>query len=414
MSFDFSTSSRRIRRNHRTAPATIALVVLVSMVGGCSDSDSVDSEVPRSQAAVSDGDTTTPTTPKAWPIYRGTPSLEGVAPGTLADDLEIAWTFETGGAIMSSPAVVDGVVYFGSDDTYLHAVDAKTGKERWKFKTDDFIEAAVLVQDGRAYVGSEDLFLYAVDTTTGKLLWKRETGDKILGSANHVRTADGRPRIVVGSYDANLYCFDAVTGDELWKYQTADRLNGTPAIIDDKIVFGGCDCILHVVSATTGEPIEQVELGPESYVAASVALADGKVYLGHAGNEFVRVDLESTEIDWSYPSRRQGFFSSPAVAKDRVVFGGRDRKLHCVGRDDGKPLWTFRTRRKVDGSPVVCGDKVVFGSGDGRLYMLRLSDGTEVWKYEIGQPIFSSPAVADGMVFVGANDKKMYAFRARQ
>ncbi|MCH8349839.1 MAG: PQQ-binding-like beta-propeller repeat protein, partial [Chloroflexi bacterium] len=32
------------------------------------------------------------------------------------------WRFETGDRVSSSPAVVDGVVYFGSDDGHLYAV----------------------------------------------------------------------------------------------------------------------------------------------------------------------------------------------------------------------------------------------------------------------------------------------------
>ena len=32
------------------------------------------------------------------------------------------WKFKTGGEIESSPAISDGVVYFGSFDSYLYAV----------------------------------------------------------------------------------------------------------------------------------------------------------------------------------------------------------------------------------------------------------------------------------------------------
>lgn len=32
------------------------------------------------------------------------------------------WRFETGGLVISSPAVVGGVVYVGSDDGYVYAI----------------------------------------------------------------------------------------------------------------------------------------------------------------------------------------------------------------------------------------------------------------------------------------------------
>jgi outer membrane protein assembly factor BamB len=90
--------------------------------------------------------------------------------------------------------------------------------------------------------------------------------------------------------------------------------------------------------------------------------------------------------------------------------------VHCVNRANGKPVWKFRTRGKVDSSPVVCDSKVVVGSEDGRLYLLSLADGKELWSYTIGDPVISSPAVVrapnrpDSMVIVGADDGMVYAF----
>ncbi len=346
-----------------------------------------------------------------WSIFRGDPSLRGIAPGQLSSKPELAWKFETKDAVTSSPVVVNGTVFVGSGDGFVYAVDLASGKEIWKFKTDDLVEAPPLVHKGHVYVGSADFFLYALDAVSGKLLWKFETGDKILGSANWMRDVNGKTRILVGSYDNKLYCFDQ-DGKKLWDYTTDNYVNGTPAILADRVVFGGCDAVLHVVSATKGKAIMKLRLGDDCHVAGSVALADGKAFFGHYGNEFVCVDLDEGKQVWSYPSRQYAFFSSPAVLADRVVFGGRNKKVHCVRRDNGKQIWTFPTKRKVDGSPVVCGDKVVVGSGDGRLYLLALADGKDLWNYEIGRPIVSSPAVAQGMIVVGANDNRLWAFRA--
>jgi hypothetical protein len=47
----------------------------------------------------------------------------------------IKWTFKTGGPIVASPAIADGVVYIASMDTYLYAIDQETGKEKWKYKS---------------------------------------------------------------------------------------------------------------------------------------------------------------------------------------------------------------------------------------------------------------------------------------
>ena len=80
----------------------------------------------------------------------------------------LKWKFETGGSVDSSPALSDGVVYFGSYDYHLYAVDAKTGKEKWKFKTGDGVSSSPAVVDGVVYFGSWDNHLYALDTKTSE------------------------------------------------------------------------------------------------------------------------------------------------------------------------------------------------------------------------------------------------------
>src|SRR5579872_4444537 len=45
------------------------------------------------------------------------------------------WLFMTGSYVSSSPAVVNGVVYVGSADDYVYALDATTGAKIWAFQT---------------------------------------------------------------------------------------------------------------------------------------------------------------------------------------------------------------------------------------------------------------------------------------
>ena len=122
------------------------------------------------------------------------------------------------------------------------------------------------------------------------------------------------------------------------------------------------------------------------------------------------MDIVKGEKVWSYHDRDFPYFSSPAVTADKVIFGGRDKRLHCVTKADGKPLWTFTAKGKVDSSPVVAGDQVVVGADDGRLYVLSLAEGKERWSYDLGQPLTASPAVAGGCIIIGCEDGKVYCF----
>jgi outer membrane protein assembly factor BamB len=352
-------------------------------------------------------------TADSWPMFRGNPGLTGISPAKLPNSLSLLWTYKTGGPVKSSAAIVNGKVFIGSDDKSLHCIDLKSGQKVWVFPTEGEIESSPLVLGQVVYVGSADGGLYAVDITTGKAVWNFKTGDKILGGPNWVAAPDGKSNwVLAGSYDYRLYSFDAATGKTNWTYETGNYINGVPAVADGKTVFGGCDAILHVISLKDGQKIKEVEAG--AYIAGSGAYEGNRFYVGHYENEFLCADLEAGKIEWKFKDRAFPYFSSPALTKDRVIFGGRDKRLHCVKKESGEEVWAFAARGKVDSSPVVVGDKVVVGSEDGNLYMVGLADGQSIWSYEIGQAITSSPAVVNGMVIVGSEDGNVYAFGSKK
>jgi len=347
----------------------------------------------------------------AWPMARGGQDLAGIAPGNLPDSIALLWSFKTGGPVDSSAAIEGGRVFVGSNDKNVYALDLATGKEVWKFATEGAVEATPLILDDSVYIGSADMHLYALDAATGDLRWKYTTGDKILGGANWIRpAADGPARILVGSYDSKLHCVDASTGKAVWTVTTDNYVHGTPAVAGERIVFGGCDGLLRVVSAD-GKELTKIEAGAQ--IAGSVAVGGKFAYFGHYGNAVMCANLDDDTAGWEYTERGFPYFSSPALLDDRVLIGGRDKRLHCLDRKTGKLLWDFQTRGHVDSSPVVCGGKVVFGSEDGRLYVLSLEKGEELWTYEIGKPLIASPAVSNGIIVIGSEDGAVYAFGAK-
>ena len=342
-----------------------------------------------------------------WPMFRGNPSLSGVAHVTLPAKLSLAWKFDTHGAVSSSAAVVGDRVFIGSASSNLFALNLADGQKVWSFTASGPIEASPLVLDGRVFIGDINTNFYAIDAGTGGKIWSFGLEDKVKSSANWVATAGGKS-ILVGGYDYKLYSLNPDTGRTNWVFETGNYINGTPAVGGGITAFGGCDAIVHVVDVVSGKKQKEIEAG--AYIAASGALVDGNLYVGHYENEVLNVDLAAGVVVWKYRDRNFPYFSSPAVTTNRVLFGGRDKRLHCVDRTNGKGVWTFATRGKVDSSPVVAGDDVFVGSDDGRIYRVGLSDGLERWNYEMGQPVQSSPAIVNGYLLIGCDDGKLYCF----
>ncbi|MBR58239.1 MAG: Pyrrolo-quinoline quinone [Myxococcales bacterium] len=330
----------------------------------------------------------------------------------MASNLEILWQFKADDEVVSSAVIGDGRVYVASRGGTLYALDHKTGAKIWSVSVDDGIDASPILIPGSVVVGASDGVVRAYNRETGSVLWTFQTEDKVLASATyHSKTVAG-PLLVVGSYDGKLYALEPTTGKLRWSHSTENYVHASASVTAELVVFGGCDGYLHLVSVKDGSEVRKRNL--KSQVGVSPAIEGDQAYLGVYGNRFVRMRLSDAKVVWEYRDQNFPYLSPPALGRDAVYFGSRDRHLHAVSRDDGAPLWTFRTRGAVDGAPVLVDDKIVFGSTDGRLYLLRAADGEKLWSYDIGGSISSTPAVVGGVVVIGSSDGSVYAFGTKK
>ena len=94
-----------------------------------------------------------------WPMFKHDPQHTGYTDCEMPDELELLWKYKTGGPVASSPAVVNGKVYFGSDDYHLYCLDIY-GNLLWKYKTGSYVDSSPAVVNGKVYFGSNDGTIY--------------------------------------------------------------------------------------------------------------------------------------------------------------------------------------------------------------------------------------------------------------
>ena len=125
------------------------------------------------------------------------------------------WRFQTDGRIRSSAALVNGVVYCGSDDGYMYALRAGDGTLVWKLKTDGAVSSPAVANE-LVYFMSRDGEFRTVETKSGKVKWTFGTGpdlpfqggwDWFLSSP-----ALSEDRVVFGTGDGYVYALDAFSG----------------------------------------------------------------------------------------------------------------------------------------------------------------------------------------------------------
>ena len=111
----------------------------------------------------------------------------------------------TGAVIDSSPTVANGIVYVGSQDHKLYALNARTGTTLWTYTAGDIIDSSPTVANGVVYVGSWDGKLYAfhLPINSSPALKNRPTffteGNASLVSISRTKAAHDRLKLVLES-----------------------------------------------------------------------------------------------------------------------------------------------------------------------------------------------------------------------
>jgi outer membrane protein assembly factor BamB len=341
-----------------------------------------------------------------WPLFRGNPQQTGVATSKLPEKLEVLWKFSTAKAIEGTPAVANGVVYIGSFDEHLYAIDLKTGKEKWRYKLGE-TKTPAAVRDGRVYIGNLDGVLHVVDAAKGTKIWTYETPNQaeITSGVSFMGN-----KILFGCVDESLYCLSD-KGEKLWTFRVqGGPVLATPAIAQDRTFVAGCDSTLHILDASKGVEMGSVDLGGQ--IGATAAVSGDQLYVGTMSSTVLGVDWKQGKVSWTYESEtsKQPFYSSPAVTEKLVVLGCRDRHIRALDRAKGTEVWDFVAAGQVDCSPVIVGDRVIVGAKDrtGTLYVLDLAKGTQRAKIALDGAIIGSPAVADGRLVVATEKGTVY------
>lgn len=354
-----------------------------------------------------------------------------------ASDGSLKWKFATKGPVSSSPAVSGGLVFASSVDGLIYAIDETSGAQKWSFKTagerrftapgihggmprtqimadpfDMFLSSPV-VDGGVVYIGSGDQHVYALDAATGALKWKYKTGDVV-----HASPAVANGMVYVGSWDSNFYALDASTGVARWKFATGRDtveynqvgIASSAAVVGANVYFGCRDGFLYVLDARTGA-LKWKHDNNHGWVIGSPAVHDGTVYFATSdGTRFKALDATSGAVKFDITNRAISF-SSPAVVNNAVMFGTSDGWLHSIDRLTGATVAEFQTDGSKENLPKYTGPQGRMNSA--LMYPDFTLEGMFIGldrMFTVGS-VISSPVIENGVVYFGSTDGHLYALR---
>jgi quinohemoprotein ethanol dehydrogenase len=161
------------------------------------------------------------------------------------NELGLAWSINLGvySGIKSTPIVSDGIMFLSGPWSKVYAIDVRKGEIIWIYDPEvpreygikvccDVVNRGVSMYKGMIYVGTLDGRLVAIEAATGKRVWETLTVDqnKPYSITGGTRVFDGKVLIgnSGGDYGVRGYvtAYDAFSGEQIWRFYTVP---GNPA-----------------------------------------------------------------------------------------------------------------------------------------------------------------------------------------
>ena len=210
--------------------------------------------------------------------------------GTLWTRFVNPFKFSTEDTVESGTAVSDGLVFAGSRDSNLYAINIADGTEEWSFSADDSILSGIAVSDGLVFAGSDDNNLYAINVNDGTEEWSFPTGSNVRSG---IAVSDELVFFGEGFDGNNLYAINIADGTEEWSFSVGDSIQSGIAVSDGLVFAGSNDNNLYAINVNDGT--EEWSFSAEGTVESGIAVSDGLVFAGSSGdNLYARVYIDGS------------------------------------------------------------------------------------------------------------------------
>jgi len=337
-----------------------------------------------------------------------------------AESGEPKWTYTTDGPVRFAPHVVEGKVYFGSDDGCIYCVRAADGNLVWKRRaapSDHQVpsdgkmvslwpnRSGVVVLDGIVYCGAgvfpgEGVYVCALDARTGRdtgpgLFRNRYTDMSlqgyVLASSAHLYFPGGR---------ASPWVFDRQTGERQGQLGGG---GGTYALVtaDESIVYG---------PGKTSPVLEEFRSESRDRLAS---FSGGKHIVVTPERSYISTRDELFAVDRGRYINLSARRSQLAEQRGKLDEGSAERQRldkELAELDAEKEdcfAWTVEC--EYPDALILAGQYLVAGGPDG-VAAYRASDGENVWSHKV-QGIAKGLAAASGRLFVSTDERRIYCFK---
>jgi outer membrane protein assembly factor BamB len=293
------------------------------------------------------------------------------------------------------------------------------------------------VHDGMLYTGSVDGRVVAINTSTENLEWSYTivpvavpSSGLSCGQSPVSTTIYGTPIVdgdivYVGSYSGNVLALNTVARSQdlpfpqtrygEWEWVCPGTNAGSNAIVAGLVMS---EEALYVASSNGRVYSLDKEFGDLNWESdilykklwTSPVIQGDTLYVSTFDGHIVTLSVETGDLlPWFFESE-SGFASHPVIYEDTIYVGSFDNKLYAIKIGGSEPSWSFSGDNWFWGAPLVSEGVVYAGCLDGKVYAIDAETGEKLWEFDAGNPIVSSPVLMDNLLIVADESGSVYVF----
>lgn len=339
--------------------------------------------------------------------------------------VKAAWTYQSAANVISTPAVVEGLVVFGNQNGLIEALDQKSGKRKWTLQTGGPIFSSPAFtpvakqKKTKLVLGSADGKIYCL-SIDGKLLWTHQTGAAVLGSPLIEKDV-----VYIGGSDHAFKALDLDNGKEIWRFnQLGGPVVSKPVVTGDAVIFGAWDTNLYALDKKDGSLLWKWNNGSPvinySPAACVPVIRDSAVYVVAPDRYLSAIHLATGKTLWR--TNEATVRESIGISEDGQWTYGKTMQDTVVAfrtnSSQPQPGWKMHAGFGYEHAPSMLLEKdgkLFFGTRNGVVYAIAPSTKQISWAYKIDNSMVNTVNVISGkQVLASTMDGKICLLQTEQ
>lgn len=352
---------------------------------------------------------------------------------------QVAWKTSVGKGVehyysQLNPVLVDGNLIAADRDGVVMAINPTTGKTLWRVdlrtdvgqqssswwrKGEPFrIAGGLTAADGVVYLGTENGDVVALEASTGAVKWHQSVRAEILADP-----AVGGGMVYLTGSTGEVIALDDETGATKWRNTSETpslSLRGTaaPTYAQGGVFVGTANGKLVVLVSENGQPAWETRLAIPTGTTELHRLVDvdtrpvisgRQVYSVAYNGALYALDAGSGQVIWR---RDYSSYQNLLFAGGRLFVTDVEDTVTALDAQGGVEIWSNNdyTGRHLT-APVRFNNYIVVGDRHGYLHFINILTGVTEGRLEVGEDVYTAPVASDDTLYVQLRDGTLLAVR---